>query len=300
MTIPNKQLLLVEDELTSLKLLQSFLKNEPFDLTIARDGKEASELLAARPADFFQCIISDINMPKMDGLELLTQLKQDPERKHIPVILETAVSGEQDIKKGIELGAFYYLIKPVTKETLLSLITAALQDYHNYLEATRSLNRNTTPSPLLKSGQFTFKTIKQAKNLAQFIALMTSEPETLAMGFQELMINAIEHGNLGITYDEKTKLVARGQLKDEINHRLSQKHHRDKFVNVELCRHENQLTVTIQDMGDGFDYRKYMNFSIERAMDNHGRGIMMANKLSFEKLEYQGNGNTVTCTTSKL
>lgn len=295
-----KNLLLVEDELTSLKLLEFYLKNEPFNLSIARDGKQASEMLANHPPDYFQCIISDINMPEMSGLDLLKQLKQDPDRKHIPVILQTAVSGEEDIKQGISLGAFYYLLKPVTKETLISLITAALQDYENYREATLSLNKTAKPSPLLKNGQFTFKTIKEAKNLAQFLALMTSDPETIAMGLLELMLNAIEHGNLGISYNEKTKLIASGELKNEISSRLSNKEYQDKFVTVDLERKDNKLTISIKDMGKGFDFEKYMDFSLERAMDNHGRGIMMANKLSFDELCYTDGGSTAICVTSKL
>ncbi|WP_172967753.1 response regulator [Hydrogenovibrio sp. JE_KL2] len=295
-----KNLLLVEDELTSLKLLEFFLKDDPFALTIARNGKQASDILANYPPDHFQCIISDINMPEMSGLNLLKQLKQDPDRKHIPVILQTAVSGEEDIQQGLELGAFYYLLKPITKQTLVSLITAALQDYENYREAARSLHEIKEPSPLLKSGQFTFKTIKEAKNLAQFLALMTSDPETIAMGLLELMINAIEHGNLGITYDEKTQLVATGKLRDEISRRLTSREHRDKFVTVDLNRDDGKLTISVKDMGKGFDFEKYMDFSLERAMDNHGRGIMMANKLSFDDLCYTDNGSTAVCVTSKL
>lgn len=298
MTIKN--LLLVEDEPVSLKLLESFLKDEPFHLTIARDGEEACRILEEHSPSYFQCVISDINMPNMNGLELLKHLKEDPKRKHIPVILQTAVSGEEDIKKGIDLGAFYYLLKPVTKETLKSLITAALQDYTNFLEATHSLGSHTQPSPLLKSGQFTFQTIKQAKNLAQFLALMTKEPETITMGLLELMLNAIEHGNLGITYDEKTELVATGELKNEINRRLESKEHKDKFVTVDINRTEDKLVISIQDMGVGFDFEKYMDFSLERAMDNHGRGIMMANKLSFDELLYTNQGNTAVCVTTKI
>lgn len=294
-----KNLLIVEDEPTSLKLLEIFLKNEPFRLTIARNGKEACQMLKEQTPDYFQCIISDINMPEMTGLELLKAIKEDPDRKHIPVILQTAVSGEDDIKKGIELGAFYYLLKPVTKETLLSLITAALQDYDNYLEASRSLTKNAKPSPLLKSGQFTFKNLKEAKNLAQFLALMTRDAETIAMGYLELMINAIEHGNLGITYDEKTELVANGELQNEIKRRLASAEYKDKYVTVDLSRDDEKLAVTIQDMGKGFNFEEYMDFSLDRAMDNHGRGIMMANKLSFDELSYTNQGNTATCITSK-
>jgi anti-sigma regulatory factor (Ser/Thr protein kinase) len=64
-------------------------------------------------------------------------------------------------------------------------------------------------------------------------------------------------------------------------------------VTVTLSREAGDITLTIQDEGDGFDWRKYLEFDPERAFDPHGRGIAMARMMSFDALDYQGNGNTV-------
>ncbi|MDG4813232.1 response regulator [Hydrogenovibrio sp. 3SP14C1] len=293
-------LLIVEDDLISLKLLQSFLKTENFTLYIANDGEEASRLIQQKPKDFFHCIISDYLMPNKDGIQLLEELKQDPEYKKIPFILQTSANSEAEIQRGINAGAFYYLIKPITKETLISVVNAALKDFKNHREALTTIEGINSAFPLMKSGHFQFQTLDEAKHLSNFIAFLTKDPNSIGIGYLELMINAVEHGNLGITYDEKTQLINDARLHDEIAYRLSLPENQEKYVTVDLDHSDSDLTVTITDMGPGFDYEKYLEFSIDRAMDNHGRGIMMANKLSFDDLEYSENGRKVRCKTTQL
>ncbi|RUM90181.1 MAG: response regulator [Thiomicrospira sp.] len=293
-------LLIVEDDLISLKLLQSFLKTENYNLYIANDGEEASHLIRQKPKDFFHCIISDYLMPNKDGIQLLEELKEDPEYKKIPFILQTSANSEAEIQRGINAGAFYYLIKPITKETLISVVNAALKDFKNHREALTTIEGINTAFPLMKSGHFQFQTLDEAKHLSNFIAFLTKDPDSIGIGYLELMINAVEHGNLGITYDEKTQLINEARLHDEIAYRLSLPENQKKYVSVDLDHSDSDLTVTITDMGTGFDYEKYLEFSIDRAMDNHGRGIMMANKLSFDALEYSEGGRKVSCKTSQL
>lgn len=293
-------LLVIEDDAVSLKLLEIYLKNDSFNITVARDGLEASNILDEYPHDYFQCIISDIMMPNKSGIELLEEIKQHPLRKRIPVILQTSASSDREIQLGLNKGAFYYLIKPITKDTLNSVVNAALKDYQNHKEALASMEGVKRAFPLLTKGEFKFKSLSEAKHLSNFLALLTTDPETIGIGFLELMINAVEHGNLGITYDEKTQLINDSELKNEIERRLTQPEYKDKYVKVNIDMNEKGLEVSILDMGNGFNFENYMEFSIERAMDNHGRGIMMANKLSFDTLMYSEGGRCATCITNKI
>lgn len=293
-------LLVIEDDAVSLKLLEIYLKNEQHRIVIARDGEEASQLLRDYPENYFQCIISDIMMPNKSGLELLEETKQHPTLRHIPFILQTSASSEREIQLGINKGAFYYLIKPITKATLNSVVNAALKDYKNHQEALSSIEQVNTAFPLISKGQFKFKTIEEAKHLSSFLALLTTDPETIGIGFFELMINAVEHGNLGITYDEKTDLIQNADLQREIRRRLNMPEYKKKYVTVDVQVKNERLEVAIQDMGKGFDAGEYMEFSMDRAMDNHGRGIMMAKKLSFDALEYREGGRCAVCSTHKI
>ena len=66
-----------------------------------------------------------------------------------------------------------------------------------------------------------------------------------------------------------------------------------------MINNSDSVTYTICDQGSGVQWDDYLEFDTARVMDNHGRGIAMANQLYFSKLEYQGTGNTVTVSVEK-
>jgi len=288
-------LLLIDDDETSLKLLAAYLDKDYYHLTLARNGQEALDLIRSHAADFFSCIISDFIMPKMNGLELLNTLKQEEAYQNIPFILQTSSGNDTEIKKGLDAGAFYYLIKPYQQGTLLSVVSSALKDFFNRIELQAFTTSFTTILPLVTQAHFKLKTIEEAKSLASILSLSTAHPEQTSLGFFEIISNAIEHGNLGITYDEKTQLINEHQHQKEIARRLQSPLYQDKFVQISTNNLDDRKIVTVTDMGKGFDFKNYLEFSVDRAMDNHGRGIMMANKLSFDELIYSNEGRTATC-----
>ncbi len=111
-------LLLVEDNPGDVLLLKEFLKGAkgPFNLHVAEDGEEALSFLNQR--DKFRdsprpdMIILDLNLPKVDGFEVLQHVKQHPVLKRIPVIILTSSHAETDIARAYELHANCYLTKP--------------------------------------------------------------------------------------------------------------------------------------------------------------------------------------------
>jgi len=80
---------------------------------------------------------------------------------------------------------------------------------------------------------------------------------------------------------------------DEVLHRLTLTENRHKQVNVSFEKTYDTIRIIIQDEGDGFDWELYQQLDPDRAFDSHGRGIAMANMLSFDKLEYKNGGNEV-------
>lgn len=101
----------------------------------------------------------------------------------------------------------------------------------------------------------------------------------------ELIINGIEHGNLNITYDEKTDLIERNMSRHEIDYRCKLPENKNKNVEITFRRNEDGLYVKIEDQGDGFDWRRFLNIDPARA-NNHGRGIAQTRALSFDALQY--------------
>jgi sigma-B regulation protein RsbU (phosphoserine phosphatase) len=133
----------------------------------------------------------------------------------------------------------------------------------------------------------------EGETLAARIAKAAPEPEKV-MIISELLRNAVEHGNLGITYEEKTQFLNEGNLSVEIEHRRQLPRYAERFVLVQFKKLPEKITVTIEDQGNGFDFRKYLGFDAARVFDNHGRGIAMT--ACTLDVQYLGNGNSVVVT----
>jgi two-component system chemotaxis response regulator CheY len=118
--------LIVDDSAAIRKILQRVLRqtNLPFgDIQEAGDGMQAVEILKDRS---FGLILSDINMPRMDGLQLLARIKEMEHLKSVPVIIITTEGGEGKVMEAVQLGATGYVRKPFTAEQIKEKLTALL------------------------------------------------------------------------------------------------------------------------------------------------------------------------------
>jgi len=115
-----QRILIVEDSETMRALLASTLEelDEPVKITEAASGFEALRRL---PRDHYDLIVTDINMPDINGLELVSFAKQDGSYRDIPLIIISTEGSERDREKGLELGADAYLVKPFDPAELRSI-----------------------------------------------------------------------------------------------------------------------------------------------------------------------------------
>ena len=286
-------ILAVDDEAFNLDILGEYLEDDGYAVTSAVDGEEALAKLEILGS--VDVIVLDRMMPRMDGMECLRRLKADPRFCDIPVIMQTAAASHEQIKQGIEGGVFYYLTKPYEEAVLLSLVKSALADSRLKTALRMEVRQNRQVLGLMEKAEFRFRTLDEARNLAVFVANGFPEPERVVYGLSELMVNAVEHGNLGISYSEKTALVMSGNWEEEVEHRLSHPDHCQKFVNLSYESSRAGVSVTLTDQGAGFDFASYLQLAPERATDPHGRGIATAKLISFDELFYSGKGNIVTC-----
>lgn len=102
------RILIVEDNIELLMLMHHILKSQ-YRVYIAHNGKEALDIIHQRPLDL---IVSDVMMPEMDGIELTEAVKEDPNYSHLPIILLTAKTQEEDREEALKTGADEYLTKP--------------------------------------------------------------------------------------------------------------------------------------------------------------------------------------------
>lgn len=150
---------------------------------------------------------------------------------------------------------------------------------------------------LLRSGRFELHTHTEARSLAELLAYAFPDPSRTQLGLTELLVNGVEHGNLEISYTEKSSLLEEGRLDDEMSRRLALPENLQKRVWVSMERKETELEMTIIDDGKGFDWHRYLALDDARSDDSHGRGIAMSKCISFDRLEYRAPGNQVTVST---
>lgn len=286
-------ILIVDDESQNLEIIREYLEDEAYHVETRQNSLEAWQELEAGP-EVFDVILLDWMMPGLDGLAMLNNIKQHPQLKFIPVIMQTARTNKQDILRGMTAGAFYYLTKPYNQESLCSIINAALEDIQRFRQLKKSLQQHAPSQAPLNTAEFELRNLNEADQLASVLASSCPEPGKVIAGISELLINAIEHGNLNIGYAEKSELKKKGKWREEIEHRLQLPQYRQKTAHVKFCRNGTRITITITDQGEGFDWQRYLEFNPERAFDCNGRGIAMAKMLSFDDMTYNDTGNQVS------
>lgn len=117
------RILLVDDEPSIIKMVGKRLEVEGFEVVVAMDGQEG---LAKAQSEHPELIILDLMLPKLNGYEVCTMLKQDTRYQQIPIVLFTAKTQEKDEALGMECGANGYLRKPFRAQELLATIRGLL------------------------------------------------------------------------------------------------------------------------------------------------------------------------------
>jgi hypothetical protein len=121
------EILVAEDSVTQAEQLKQVLENDGFRVTVARDGRKALAALRMRKPTL---IISDIQMPEMDGYELCRRIRLDPELADLPVILLTSLSDPEDVFRGLQCGADNFITKPYEPNYLVTRIRHLLANAH--------------------------------------------------------------------------------------------------------------------------------------------------------------------------
>ena len=291
------RVLVVDDEQMNLFIIEEFLEGEGLGLELHSDPLMAWDALSAPESDF-SLVVLDRMMPHLDGMEFLRRMKRESRFASIPVIMQTAASSPDQVRQGLEAGAYYYLTKPYEPEALISIVRAALNDRRGRLQLLDRAVLLEDAQKLMRSVEYEFVTLDEVGRLVPVLAAMCPIPDAAAPGLADLMVNAIEHGNLGISYQEKSLLKLDGDWEAEIQRRMNLPQFAGRVASIRAERVAAGVVFTISDQGVGFDWQKYLAFDPSRAFDPNGRGIAMAKLISFSAIEYQGCGNVVVATVS--
>ncbi len=241
-------------------------------------------------------VITDLFLPEGAGLSLVQELRSRPDL--CPVIAMAEGAPEQMIVQALRLGAADYVHKPIVEEELAQAlqraqnrIVGALADLPGLRGSEYRLSIDSDPAhiPVVVSW------------LIKATASMLPPVRRLHLqgALQELLFNAIEHGNLEIGYQEKQKALVDGNFEEVVARRLTQARLRDRSVAIHVV-HDQEAKATvyrIADEGKGFQWRSLLSRAHEACESEapNGRGIFLALAF-FPSLTYNDRGNEVTFT----
>ena len=288
-------ILAVDDDTIALRMLSDFLDDDDYEVVQAQDGEEALAILN-EDSERFDAVVLDWIMPRMDGLSVLKAITSDMRFVGLPVIMQTSVSEKEQVDEAIKSGAYYYIIKPYDYTVLTNVVQAALEKFRQFREVMAWGIEATAGLALLKRGEFHVRSLQEGRMVANLIADLAERPVPVVSGLMELITNAIENGNLGVSSKDKAQYIAQGAWSDEVKRRIYQPKNLDKYVSICFQVEDNIVHVDIHDQGQGFDSNSYLELDASRAYDVHGRGIAMAKNYSFDSFEYDAGGTQVHVT----
>ena len=166
--MPAHKILAVDDEPFNLDILTDSLTDAGYTVIPASDGVAALEQLERHPD--IDVIVLDRMMPRMNGMQVLATIKKNPRLKDIPVIMQTAAAASGQILAGIQAGVYYYLTKPYADVMLLSIVKSALAEKNNRAQMKEEVQKHRRVLGLMRSAQFRFRTLDDARTLAFYIA----------------------------------------------------------------------------------------------------------------------------------
>lgn len=137
------------------------------------------------------------------------------------------------------------------------------------------------------------KNLYEAEIIGESLANFFPDPLRAKLGIMELLINAIEHGNLEITSEEKANLIKENRWMEEINRRLNLEEYRQRQVQVSCSKSHEHVEIFIKDEGKGFNWHTHLEVSDDAVHHLNGRGIACAHIIGFDTLQYMADGSEV-------
>lgn len=114
---PTQKVMIVDDSATIRRFVMYALRARGLHVVTAEDGHDALEKMARTPVDL---VITDLNMPKLDGFGLVRRIREDDDLGELPVIILSSLSDDTDVDRGLDLGANAYLTKPFDESRIQS------------------------------------------------------------------------------------------------------------------------------------------------------------------------------------
>ena len=239
-------------------------------------------------------VITDLFLPDGSGLTLTKTLRA--RHAPCPVIVMAKDGTGPAVVQALRAGAVDYLHKPIGVEDLA----------HALQRARHMLPTGPAEIPGIRRSEYQLTTDSDPSHIPEIVSCLikatgSTLPETqrlhLRGTLQELLFNAMEHGNLEISYQEKRQALVENRYTELIEQRLAQPRLKGRHVTIHvmLDNDEHRMRYRITDEGNGFEWNSHLSHSQDpcRSEDVNGRGIFLAQSF-FPNLTYNDRGNEVT------
>jgi DNA-binding response OmpR family regulator len=285
-----KKILIVDDEKQVRDVLSIALSEEGYQTFEAPNGERGIELFISTEPDI---VITDVMMPGMDGIEVTRDIRQ--RREDIDVVIMSGFGTEELVINALRAGASNYVKKPIVFDELFKIIDEILfrrENRKRYQIVKTIVQRESKDMIIGNDVSDVWGAVNQI--LFNVRGIVDSNAiEGMSIGLYELIVNAIEHGNLAITYEEKSDALQRNRYRELLDERRERADSEGKNVAIHCDFSPTQLIVEIEDQGRGFDLNGLPDMqSPEAIMSDHGRGILLAN-LFYDKVDFVFPGNCV-------
>lgn len=299
----NTTVLFVDDE-EDIRFSFNDRFEDQFNVLLASDGQEALEVL--KTDNGINVVVTDIRMPNMTGLDMIQRAKElDPDMGFIVV---SGHGDTDDVINALRLGARNFIRKPYSFADLEEAISLESGRYRMMVEERKRREQEAATEQFLVSIDgltYNLPTALDWVNPVTFRLIEVMEAVGLcdesnrfniALGLIEIVTNAVEHGNLGLTSEEKRALKAEGDqvYLDEVNRRSKDPAYKDLKVSIRASITPERAEVVVSDQGAGFDYQDLPDpTDPENLFLPSGRGILLA-RTFLDEVRYSGAGNEVT------
>jgi FixJ family two-component response regulator/anti-sigma regulatory factor (Ser/Thr protein kinase) len=284
---------LVIDEDLIYRSVMSDLLSEHMNLVFVANFAEASQTINNNE---FSMVISESEISDIDVVEMIIKLKTMK-----PNLYFVIITSKRDMKLAIEVmknGAVDYLLKPFTIEDIANLVEKYLKfsvnkkfDYDLINIITEEKRTFIIPTNVHILGPFVYELMEMIK---RFNEISKNDIFSIRLAVYEMLINAIEHGNLEINYETKKNLLSAGVNYIEYLDSLSKNEpYTRRKIEISYQYYKTGIGFFIKDEGNGFDVKKFENRDIkDELLAMHGRGIIIS-KFNMDEIIYNEKGNEV-------
>jgi CheY-like chemotaxis protein len=290
-----RTVLVLDDDEVNLTILVRSVQEAGYIPKAFSGAAEALEYMLISPGEIDIALL-DKMMPGMNGIDLLKRMKAANALRRIPVIMQTGDAGVEQVREGLEAGAYYYLAKPFHSNILFALLRAAASECKVQEEIARQGTEGSEIVRMMQKGDFFLRTHDQARRICAAISQLAAYPEFVVLGLMELLANAIEHGNLAIGHDRKRECLISDTWNREIATRMASPEFAQRSVRLQFEQDSGSLHVVVKDQGCGFDWQSLADRpAAPRVNQPNGHGLSRAMRM-LDNVRFIGNGSEVHCT----